>query len=358
MSDELAMDSKALIFATLADVYLSSGMIDEAISILNDGLTRNPNYTLGKIILGRAYYLKGDTEKARETLENIYEQAKESENENLYLGHIYKKLGDFEKAIKFYEATLKINPNNKEARQELDLLKPEMKPEIPVIQPHIEEQIKVVSPEMVAVPKDEVQTREQSIEEIKAVEVPETIPPEQPEQIPPEKVAPSEPAVVETPVETVSSAGAEKVLITPEVEQPILPEIGLEPITEEKKAEKSSPLDALNAPMKKLLDIEAVKGTIILSRDGLVIQSYYEGRTDIEEICALIAGIFNEAENAFKFLKTGNLEKIVIEKSDETICVITAGESLLCIITKPETRPGLVFVYARRIIDEIIKILG
>ncbi|MGQ9817117.1 MAG: roadblock/LC7 domain-containing protein, partial [bacterium] len=138
----------------------------------------------------------------------------------------------------------------------------------------------------------------------------------------------------------------------------ILPEIGLEPVVEETKLEKPSPLDALNEPMKKLTDIKTVKGAFILSRDGLLIQSYYPQRTDLEETCALIAGIFNDADNAFKFLKAGGLEKFIIEKSDETICVITAGESLLSIITEPEAKPGLVFVYARKIIEEIRKILG
>ncbi|MGQ9817118.1 MAG: tetratricopeptide repeat protein, partial [bacterium] len=165
MPDELAMDSKALIFATLADVYLSSGMIDEAISILKDGLSRNPNYTLAKIILGRAYYLKGDTEQALKTLEEIYEEAKESENENLYLGHIHKKLGDYEKAVKFYEATLRINPENKEAKQELSLLSPKKEVEEPVVKPEVEvkKTVEQITPEMVAIPKEE-----QLIPEVKA----------------------------------------------------------------------------------------------------------------------------------------------------------------------------------------------
>ena len=109
MSDELAIDSGALIFATLADVYLSSRMYDEAISILKDGLSRNPNYTLAKVILGRAHYLKGDLGEAVKILEEVYSQVKDSENTNLYLGHCYRKLGDSDRAIQFYETVLKIN---------------------------------------------------------------------------------------------------------------------------------------------------------------------------------------------------------------------------------------------------------
>ncbi|MEO0136818.1 MAG: tetratricopeptide repeat protein [candidate division WOR-3 bacterium] len=351
MADELAMDSKALIFATLADVYLTSGMIDEAISILKDGLSRNPNYTLGKIILGRAYYLKGDIEQAQKILEEIYEQAKESENENLYLGHIYKRLGDYEKAIKFYEATLKINPENKEAKQELELLRPkpslvESTKETPGV---LEETSKII-PEMVAVPQEEIKPRlpiEELIEKIEPQTVVETeIQPESKlEVVEPaksEEITPPKEIVMRTELETTS----------------VLPEIGFEPVLEEKVVEKISPLDSLNEPMKKLLGIKTVKGAFILARDGLLVQNYYEGREDIEEISALLAGIFNEAENAFQFLKVGHLDRFILEKSDETICVVTAGESLLGIITQPEAKPGLIFVYARRIIEEIRKILG
>ncbi len=358
MPDELAMDSKALIFATLADVYLSSGMVDEAISILKDGLNRNPNYTLAKIILGRAYYLKGETEQALKTLEEIYEQAKESENENLYLGHIHKKLGDYEKAIKFYEATLKINPENKEAKQELNLLKPKTETVEPVEKPAVEIQkvTEPVTPEMVAVPKEEPLIPEVKVEEIieKIEPTPEAIIQKKPEPVQ-EVISQPEPEKIIEPEKVV----AEKPAVTKPIESvPILPEIGLEPVVEQERIEKPSPLDALNAPMQKLTAIKTVKGAFILSRDGLLIQSYYPEKSDLEELCALVAGIFNEADNAFKFLKAGGLEKFIIEKKDETICVISAGESLLCIITKPEAKPGLVFVYARKIIEEIIKILG
>jgi len=73
---------------------------------------------------------------------------------------------------------------------------------------------------------------------------------------------------------------------------------------------------------------------------------------------ALIAAIHNEAEQSSQFLKAGDVEKFIIEKGDETICVLVTVESLFTVITEPEAKPGLVFVYARKIIDEIKEILG
>lgn len=288
MSDELAMDSGALIFATLADVYLSSGMVDEAISILKDGLSRNPTYTLAKLMLGRAYYMKGDIKEAVKILEGIYDDARGSENTNLYLGHCYKKLGEVDKAIKYYELTCKINPENKEAKQGLEVLKPKS----------------------VKVEKVKVERRPEpvKIEEIKVEKMPE-------------------PAKIEM----------EK------VEEPLEFEIPLEP---------------LRKPVNRLLSIKAVKGAFICSKDGLLIENYYKDRTDIEEICAMIAAIHNEVEESFKYLNEGCVDKFTIEKEDETVCVITAGASLFTVVTQSGTNPGLVFVYARKIIDEIMGVLG
>ena len=131
-----------------------------------------------------------------------------------------------------------------------------------------------------------------------------------------------------------------------------------EPEVAQKTAETGTPFDRLNVPMEKLLSMKTVNAAFISARDGLLIKNFAEKREDIEEISALVAAIFNEAHDSFKFLDEGPVEKIIIEKSGETICVITAGESLLCVITQPETKPGLIFVYARKIIDEIREVLG
>jgi len=512
MADELSIDSKALIFATLADVYLSSGMLDEAISILKDGLARNPNYTLAKIILGRAYYMKGETDEALKLLEAIYPEAKDSENENLFLGHCYKRLADFDKARKHYEAVLRINPDNKDAKKEITTLgvmpaqvpetaaevKPEPKAEavyeapseievksivdikgmdqaVPIkevvlpegditadketpepdmgiqepilkitVPPPIPETIVKGEVEIVLPTKEEtepevhvswVETKNEA-EAIQKVDVPvsgaeakpeaevpvketETAPPVREEEktmetliaessvseevkrriealaaanaraaaieqgIEPEPVAEAK-QKADVPVsgaETKDLAAELKAEVEkeepPKKKEPKLPFSGTKakpeeaappPIFEEEMktpepaeaqtAATGTPFDRLNVPMEKLLSMKTVNAAFISSRDGLLIKNYAEHREDIEEISALIASIFNEALESFKFLNEGPIEKIIIEKSRETICVITAGESLLCVFTKPEAKPGLIFVYARKIIDEIREVLG
>ncbi len=334
MSDELAIDSGALIFATLADVYLSSGMYDEAISILKDGLSRNPNYALAKVILGRAYYLKGDVGEAVKILEEVYAQAKDSENTVLHLGHCYRKLGDNERAIQFYETVLKINSGNKEAAQELQSLKAGSAASVVEAESKEAESAPMAKPvEVPAAEKAEVE---------KPVEVPAA---EKAEVEKPVEVLAAEKAEVEEPVEALavgipSSASAVDTLFAPAESTAVFP------------------LERLNEPMLKLLNLKTVKGALICSRDGLPIMNYYPKITNLEELCAFIAAIHNESQNALHFIEEGDIDRFIIEKSNETICVIPVGESLLTVITKPEAKPGLIFVYARKIIDDIREILG
>ncbi|MGB3341521.1 MAG: tetratricopeptide repeat protein [bacterium] len=401
MSDDLTMDSGALIFATLADVYLSSGMVEEAISILKDGLSRNPTYSLAKVILGRAYYIKGDIEQSLKILEGEYNELKSSESTNLYIGHCYRKLGEYEKAAGYYNLSLKINPDNIDAKQGLEAIGTGAKEA--VVEKHEEivptpepQEEKVVEQEAVidvvkepaigiALPVDTHEPAKTEIEKPKVKEpekvekeaeppaFEEVIKPE-PEPVVEEKIE-IEPAPVKqeevTPPPVAEKAEPEPTTSIepqktgykdprPVVQKESVVDLGLE-ATETKKVEEPEaffPLEALDKPMKRLLNMKTVKGAFICSKDGLLIKNYYQQCTDIDVICAMIAAIHNEAQEAFKYLKEGSVEKFIIDKIDYPLCVITAGESLLTVVTQPEAKPGLVFVYARKIIEEIREILG
>jgi predicted regulator of Ras-like GTPase activity (Roadblock/LC7/MglB family) len=342
MPDELTIDSGALIFATLADVYLSSGMIDEAISILKDGLSRNPSYTLAKIILGRAHYMKGDYDEALKILNQTYQ-----------------KSGKLDEALIFYEATLKINPQNKEANQEMEQLKAEhvpvqpAQPEEPTVEEtvvQIVEEARVIGERAEPSVVPHVADVQEKPKQEPVVEKPPEPPAPEPvrEEIPvkEEKPAVSAPVREEVPVKK-----AVPEVAAPPVEKPA-------PAAPQPPAPTSIPLASLDEPMQRLLRNKTVRGTLVCSKDGLPIQSYGEKRTDLDEVSAVIAAIYHEAQDSFTFLKEGDLEKFIIEKDDETLCVITAGDNLLVVITQPETKPGLVFVYARKIIDEIRELLG
>jgi predicted regulator of Ras-like GTPase activity (Roadblock/LC7/MglB family) len=366
MPDELTVDSGALIFATLADVYLSSGMVDEAVSILKDGLSRNPSYTLAKIILGRAYYMKGDYDEALKILNQTYQDAPDSENLNLYLGHCYKKTGKQDEAFKYYQATLKINPQNKEAKQEMEQLDVKAVPEEPAKpeEPTVDETVVQIVEEARAVGEREEPTIVPHVADLEDERKPEPAVEKPPEPVREEPPVKAPEYTIATPVAAEPPKKAEPEVIapvqpaSPPAEEPVTTAPPVAESMSEPPLPTTIPLASLDEPIQRLLKNKTVRGALVCSKDGLPIQSYGEKRTDLDEMSAVIGAIYNEAQDSFTFLKEGDLEKFIIEKGDETLCVITAGDNLLVVITQPETKPGLVFVYARKIIDEIRELLG
>jgi predicted regulator of Ras-like GTPase activity (Roadblock/LC7/MglB family) len=317
-------------------------MIDEAISILKDGLARNPNYNLARIILARAYYLKGDIEEAIKVVEEVYDEVKDSETANLILGHCYRDLGQKEKARTYYEATLKIDPENMDALKEIEKLIPDFTP------PPKASAAKAAEPESAeteavaiplgaeTVPEEQTPTEEEStlpVEEESAAEV--VI-----EEYAP--VVEEEPAAVEEEQET-DMAAIESVL---------------EDLPQKVVTAEAVPLEALDKPVKRLMDLDTVKGVFISTRDGLLIKNYGTADYDVESVCAAVAAICIDVDESFRLLKRGGLTRCIIEKPNETLCVMAVGDSLLTVVTQVEAKPGLVFIYARKIIEEIEEILG
>lgn len=368
MADELRVDSGALIFATLADVYISSGMIDEAISILQDGLARNPNYHLAKIILSRAYCLKGEHDKAIDVLEPIYDVVKDDEAANLCLALSYHRRGDRARAAKFCETVLRINPENAEAQKLFQEIMPEPAP------PEPEPEAPLMMPEEPVLARP--------MEKTVAAEPPSPVPPEEavpaePEPEPP-AVVPEEP-VLARPMETTvavespppvppkEAVPVEKTVPPPaplqeeifEADIPLreLADLDIHELPEEAPGAEVVPLAALDRPAKRLLDLASVKGVFISTKDGLLIKNYSKGENDVEAMCASVAAICLDVDESFRMLKRGGLTRCIIEKPDETICVMAVGDSLLTVTTKVEAKPGLVFVYAHKIIEEIEEIL-
>ncbi len=338
MSDELRVDSGALIFATLADVYISSGMIDEAISILNDGLVRNPDYHLARIILGRAHYIKGNIDEAIKVIESVYDEVKDSENANLYLGHCYRDLGQKEKARTYYEATLKVDPENSEALKEIEKLIPDFTPP-PKVAEVTAEYDEPVENEEIAVPVvEEAEPKPEIPTGVVEEEIREPVE-EQLDHAPPMEV-------------TIPATADEQLTETVDIGSII------EELPEKTKATESVPLEALDRPVKRLLDLDTVKSVFISSKDGLLIKNYGAVEHDVEAVCAAVAAICMDVDESFRLLKRGGLTRCIIEKPRETLCVMAVGDSLLTVVTQVEAKPGLVFIYARKIIEEIEEILG
>lgn len=91
----------------LYELYMSQGQEDAANEVLNQLITISSKKATNLMVIGRAYYYKGDTDKAIEYLEMSYDaNCKES---SYYLGIVQADLKDYDNAQKSFEKYIKEN---------------------------------------------------------------------------------------------------------------------------------------------------------------------------------------------------------------------------------------------------------
>jgi tetratricopeptide (TPR) repeat protein len=126
MSDELrnlierydrARDSR--IFAPLADAYRKNGDVDKAIEILERGLEKMPHYASAHVILGKCYYDKGATERAKAEFRRVLELDGENLVALKFMGDILLAEDKRPEAAEFYRRILSIDATNTEVARAL-----------------------------------------------------------------------------------------------------------------------------------------------------------------------------------------------------------------------------------------------
>jgi tetratricopeptide (TPR) repeat protein len=126
MSDELqnlierydrARDSR--IFAPLADAYRKNGDVDKAIEILDRGLEKMPHYASAHVILGKCYYDKGATERAKAEFRRVLELDGENLVALKFMGDILLAEDKRPEAAEFFRRILSIDATNTEVARAL-----------------------------------------------------------------------------------------------------------------------------------------------------------------------------------------------------------------------------------------------
>ncbi|MCX5752428.1 MAG: tetratricopeptide repeat protein [Candidatus Krumholzibacteria bacterium] len=126
MSDELqnlierydrARDSR--LFAPLADAYRKNGDVDKAIEILERGLEKMPHYASAHVILGKCYYDKGATERAKAEFRRVLELDGENLVALKFMGDILLAEDKRSEAAEFYRRILSIDATNAEVARAL-----------------------------------------------------------------------------------------------------------------------------------------------------------------------------------------------------------------------------------------------
>jgi tetratricopeptide (TPR) repeat protein len=107
------------IFAPLADAYRKVGDLDKAIEVCEKGLEQFPDYASARVILGKCFYDKGATERARGEFERVLGIDPDNMVALKFMGEICLAEDEKEKASEYYRKLLSIDPMNEEAEKVL-----------------------------------------------------------------------------------------------------------------------------------------------------------------------------------------------------------------------------------------------
>jgi len=122
LSEKLSKDPKSRLFVPLAEEYLKSGMPEEALIVLTDGLKIHPNFHTARSILGKVYIEMGKVAEARAEFEQVIKVDPENLLAHRKLAKLYKESGQTDKARSSCKAVLLSNPKDSEMKAILDEL--------------------------------------------------------------------------------------------------------------------------------------------------------------------------------------------------------------------------------------------
>lgn len=114
LADLLQNHPGSRLFVPLAEAYLLSDMLEEAIQVLSHGLETHSNFVAARIMLGKIYLKKSQLSEAKGQFNQVIAIAPNNIPSLKGLAGIYKQEGLFAEAKTAYLTILKIDPGDKE----------------------------------------------------------------------------------------------------------------------------------------------------------------------------------------------------------------------------------------------------
>lgn len=117
--------------------------------------------------------------------------------------------------------------------------------------------------------------------------------------------------------------------------------------------------DRLKSILTALDEIGGIKGSAVISVDGLPISSNLKGDEDIGTFAAMSAAMQGAADTAASELNQGELRQIIVDADEGKIIAISAGKNaILVILTTSDINLGLALLELGRASGQIADLLG
>jgi Flp pilus assembly protein TadD len=121
--ERLQRDPTSLAFAQLADLYRKAGRAREAAALCREGLVRYPNDRTARLILIRALIDDGQLDDAQGELTGVLERGSGDAPSHRLAADLHRRRGEFDRAVKHLEAVLELEPDDRESRMLLGVLR-------------------------------------------------------------------------------------------------------------------------------------------------------------------------------------------------------------------------------------------
>ena len=121
--ERLARDPSSLAFAQLADLYRKAGRPHAAVALCRDGLARYPHYTTARLILAKALAADEQLAAALVELNAILAVSPRDVQCHQLAAEIHRRLGRIDEAVNHLEAAADLDPEDRESRALLSLLR-------------------------------------------------------------------------------------------------------------------------------------------------------------------------------------------------------------------------------------------
>lgn len=122
LREKVARDSNSKLFVPLADEYRKMGMVDEAITVLIQGIEAQPNHMSARVALGKTYLEKSMLPEARDEFEKVVTAIPDNLFAHKKLAEVYRELGKYKKSVEQYNEVIKLNPKDEDAILNIEAL--------------------------------------------------------------------------------------------------------------------------------------------------------------------------------------------------------------------------------------------